>query len=155
MRRLYVLYDARCGLCSWARRWLMQQALFIELTFVPAGSERAGVLFPGLTQPGVPEELVVVSDDGAVYRDERAWIMCLYALQDYREWSLRLAQPALLPLARQAFALLSRNRGRISRWLQLASEAEIVETLHHVVAPRCEFPLSAGYSGLPSGCTRE
>jgi hypothetical protein len=88
--------------------------------------------------------LVIVSDDGAVYRDAHAWIMCLYALQDYREWSLRLAQPALLPLARKGFSLLSRNRGRISRWLQLASETEIVETLHHVVAPPCELPVSVG-----------
>src|SRR3954453_8280707 len=116
MRRLFVLYDARCGLCSWARRWLARQPAFVELTFVPAGSERADRLFPGLSKPGVPEELVVVADDGAVYRDAHAWIMCLYALQDYREWSLRLARPALLPLARQAFSLLSRQRGRISRW---------------------------------------
>jgi predicted DCC family thiol-disulfide oxidoreductase YuxK len=121
------------------RQWLARQPAFVELTFVPAGSEPAEQLFPGLSRPGVPEELVVVSDDGAVYRDSHAWIMCLYALQDYREWSFRLAQPALLPLARQAFALFSRNRGRISRWLQLASETETAETLHHVVAPPCEF----------------
>ena len=142
MRRLYVLYDARCGLCSWARRWLARQPAFLELTFVPAGSDRAARLLPGLPQPGaaVAEELVVVGDDGAVYRDSHAWIMCLYALQDYREWAARLARPALLPLARRAFALLSRNRGRISRWLELASEAEISEALHQVNAPACALP---------------
>ena len=50
-------------------------------------------------------ELVVVDDSGGVYRNGSAWIMCLYALREYREWSLRLATPALFPLARQAFAL--------------------------------------------------
>src|SRR3954453_16403795 len=116
MQRLYILYDARCGLCSWARRWLARQPAFLDLTFIPAGSERSAHLFPGLTRPGEAEELIVVSDDGAVYRDGGAWIMCLFALVEYREWALRLAHPLLLPLARQAFALLSKQRRQISRW---------------------------------------
>jgi predicted DCC family thiol-disulfide oxidoreductase YuxK len=150
MRRLYVLYDARCGLCSWAHRWMRRQPAFLELVFVPAGSERAERLFPGLARPGVPEELIVVADDGGVYRDGRAWIMCLYALQEYREWSIRLSRPMLLPLARQAFALLSRNRARISRWLDLAGEAEIVETLRQVHAPACDLSGPAP-EPLPNG----
>jgi predicted DCC family thiol-disulfide oxidoreductase YuxK len=137
MQRLYILYDPRCGLCSWARRWLARQPAYLDLTFVPAGSDRALQLFPGLTRPGQVEELVVVSDDGAVYRESRAWIMTLYALEEYREWALRLAHPLLLPMARQAFALLSRQRRRISRWLRLASEVEIAETLRHVEVPAC------------------
>lgn len=68
-----------------------------------------------------------------------AWIMCLYALEDYREWALRLAQPGLFPLARQAFALLTKQRGRISRWLSLASESEIAETLRSVNEPVCNL----------------
>ena len=94
METLYVLYDARCGLCSLARRWLIQQAPLIRLSFIPAGSVLAGQLFPGLCQPGEPpEELVVVSDEGAVYRNESAWIMCLFALEEYRG----LGQPAGAP----------------------------------------------------------
>jgi predicted DCC family thiol-disulfide oxidoreductase YuxK len=137
MQRLYILYDPRCGLCGWARRWLARQPAYLDLTFVPAGSERALQLFPGLTRPGEVEELVIVSDDGAVYRNSRAWIMSLYALEDYREWALRLAHPLLLPLARQAFALLSKHRRRISRWMRLASEVEIAETLRRADAPAC------------------
>jgi predicted DCC family thiol-disulfide oxidoreductase YuxK len=137
MQRLFILYDARCGLCSWARRWLARQPAYLEMTFVPAGSEMALRLFPGLRHGDQVEELVVISDDGAVYRDSRAWIMCLYALEDYREWAIRLAHPVLAPLARQAFALISRQRRRISHWLELASEAEIAETLRHVEAPAC------------------
>jgi predicted DCC family thiol-disulfide oxidoreductase YuxK len=150
MQRLFILYDPRCGLCSWARRWLARQPAYLDLTFVPAGSERALQLFPGLTRPGEVEELVVVSDDGAVYRDSRAWIMSLYALEEYREWALRLAHPVLLPLARQAFALLSRHRRRISRWLGLASEAEIAETLRRVDAPACTLVSSSRHGEDPS-----
>src|SRR5262249_51191150 len=116
MRRLYVLYDSGCGLCTWARRWLSQQQAFLELVFIPAGSEWAARGFPEVARPGQVDELVVVADDGGVYRDARAWIICLYALVEYREWSIRLAQPLLLPLARQAFALLSKRRRDVSRW---------------------------------------
>jgi predicted DCC family thiol-disulfide oxidoreductase YuxK len=148
MQRLYVLYDPRCGLCSWARRWLARQPAYVDLTFVPAGSERALLLFPGLTRPGEAVELEVVSDDGAVYRDSRAWIMCLFALVEYREWALRLAHPLLLPLARQAFALLSKHRRRVSHWLQLASEVEIAETLRQVDAPACVLDRQAASAPL-------
>jgi predicted DCC family thiol-disulfide oxidoreductase YuxK len=48
MNRLYVLYDANCGLCSWAKRWLLRQPTLIELRFIPVGSALAARLFPGL-----------------------------------------------------------------------------------------------------------
>ena len=80
---------------------------------------------------------MVVSDEGGVYREGSAWIMCLFALEEYRDWANRLAHPLLRPLARQAFVLLSRERSRISRWLSLASEVEIAETLGQVNAPAC------------------
>lgn len=138
MERLYILYDAQCGLCSWAKRWLMKQPALIELRFIPAGSELARRLFPGLSPAGEPpDELVVVSDQGGVYRDGSAWIMCLFALEAYRDWANRLAHPLLRPLARQAFALLSRQRSRISRWLSLASELEIAQTVSQINVPAC------------------
>lgn len=138
MDRLYILYDARCGLCSWAKRWLMRQSMLIDLRFIPAGSAMARRLFPGLeTASEAPEELVAISDQGAVYRNGSAWIMCLFALEAYRDWANRLAHPLLRPLARQAFALLSKQRSRISHWLSLASEIEIAETLSQVSVPIC------------------
>jgi predicted DCC family thiol-disulfide oxidoreductase YuxK len=159
MERLYILYDARCGLCSWAKRWLMRQPALIDLRFIPAGSALAQRLFPGLTRPDEPpEELVVVSDQGAVYRNGSAWIMCLFALEAYRDWANRLAHPLLRPLARQAFALLSKQRSRITRWLSLASEVEIAETLGQINVPACapqaplvpEQPVQPPSNGSPS-----
>jgi hypothetical protein len=116
----------------------MRQRPLIELRFIPAGSVLSQRLFPGLTSPdSPPEELILVSDQGAVYRNGNAWIMCLFALEGYRDWAVRLANPLLRPLARQAFALLSKQRSRISRWLSLASEDEIAETLHQCNVPAC------------------
>src|SRR5262249_10503784 len=108
------------------------------------GSVWASRLFPGLARPGdPPEELVVVSDQGGVYRDASAWIMCLFALEEYREWANRLAHPLLRPLARQAFSLLSRQRSGISRWLSLASEVETAQTLGQVSEPPCPLTPSS------------
>ena len=113
MEKLYVLYDAWCGLCSWAKRWLMQQPAIVHLSFIPAGSVLAGRLFPGLCQPGDPEEeLVVVSDEGGVYREGNAWIMCLFALEEYRDWANRLAHPLLRPRhGRASPCFLASGRG--------------------------------------------
>jgi predicted DCC family thiol-disulfide oxidoreductase YuxK len=150
MERLYVLYDARCGLCSWAKRWLMRQHALIDLRFIPAGTALAQRLFPGLNHPAEPpDELVVISDQGAVYRNGSAWIMCLFALEAYRDWANRLAHPLLRPLARQAFSLLSKERSRISRWLSLASEVEIAQTLSQIQVPACapQAPVLPGKSG--------
>ena len=93
MERLYVLYDERCGLCRWAREWASTQPAYIALTFLAAGSDEARRLFPGLSESSAPEELVVVGDRGEVYRNDSAWIMCLFALEAYREWANRLATP--------------------------------------------------------------
>lgn len=137
MRRLYVLYDAECGLCSRIRRWAEGQAAFVELEFVAAQSPTALWRFPTLVGPGRPEELIVVSDEGGVYREDTAWVMVLYATEQYREWAIRLSRPWLLPLAREAFAALTRNRRKVSDWLGLVSDRDLVEYLRGAAPPRC------------------
>ena len=126
MDRLYVLYDGDCGLCASVRDWAQAQPQLIPMVFVAANSPQASVLFPALSRPGQrPEELLVVDDQGGVYREGHAWILCLYALAEYRELSLRLASPALLPLARKAFSFLSKRRAAVSELLGMASDRDI------------------------------
>ena len=137
MRKLYVLYDSRCELCGRLQRWLREQEAWLELETIPAGSAEVREMFPGLEQIASANELVVVSDEGEVYLDNRAWIMCLFALVRYREWARRLAHPLLMPLARQAYEALSRNRYLISRWLSGFSTEAIAAELRHVSLPTC------------------
>ena len=138
MKRLYVLYDAYCGVCSWARRWAQDQPAIVPLEFIRADSEEARRLFPTLASQSIPEELIVVSDEGAVYREDGAWIMCLYALEEFRSLSLRLASPQLLPFARHAFLVLSKRRRALSRLLGLVSDRELLELLwREPSTPRC------------------
>jgi predicted DCC family thiol-disulfide oxidoreductase YuxK len=140
MKRLTVLYDARCGLCARAHTWLERQERLLELEFVPAASAAARARFPTLEHPDPPEDLVVVDDEGGVYRNDDAWIMTLYALEQYRSWALRLAAPALRPLARAAFEWLSRNRRSLSRRLALAADADVALALAQTPAS-CPRPI--------------
>lgn len=125
MRRLTVLYDARCGLCTRARRWLEGQAQLVPLELLAADSADGRRRFPTLATPE-PEELVVVSDEGEVYGGASAWIMCLWALDEYREWSFRMARPSMLPLARSIVEWISTRRHGLSRALGMMSDHEVV-----------------------------
>ena len=143
MKILYVLYDGRCPLCRRCRGWLGQQAAFVPLIFIPLQSPEVAVRFPGIEQFHPEERLVVISDAGDVWRGDGAWIMCLWALREYREWSLRLANPLLRPFARQACELVSENRHAISRWFAREPIAHLRERLAAVPAEACK---SNGYS---------
>jgi predicted DCC family thiol-disulfide oxidoreductase YuxK len=137
--RLYVLYDPGCGLCSQLVQWMSEQPSAYQLRFVAGSSGEARRLFPELHSPARPEELVVVSGEGAVYRGEAAFIVCLYALNDYRPLAVRLARPAFRPLARRIFTLLSTHRMRLSDLLGLASD----ETLARAALTTAPEPLAA------------
>jgi predicted DCC family thiol-disulfide oxidoreductase YuxK len=129
MKRLYVLFDGECSLCGRCRTWLARQPAFLELRFLPFQSPEVADRFPVVAALHPEEQLLVVSDEGGVYRGPQAWIMCLYALRDYRELSLRLAHPALLPLARRFCELLSEKRFRVSRWLDRLGASRLAEKL--------------------------
>lgn len=137
MEKLYVLYDPRCELCQRLKDWLLVQRSWLGLCMVPAGSEKARQMFPDLEKFATANDLVVISDEGQVYLNDRAWIMALYALEDYRDWASRLAHPLLLPLARQAFAAISRNRQTFSRWLSSTDPERIAGELRQVQLEPC------------------
>lgn len=138
MNHLFVVYDPRCGLCSQIKDWLGRQPAYVPMHFVPSGSPVVHQLLPSLPAG----ELAVISDEGDAWIGNRAWILCLWALREYRGWASRLARPALLPFAQQAFAALSRNRGALSRLLDLPSDAEIGEALSGVELPSCPIDRS-------------
>jgi len=110
MTCLYVLFDADCELCLRCRNWLAQQPAFVPLVFIAFQSDEPQHRFPGIDALEPDEQLLVISDEGAVYRGAHAWIMCLWALENYREHAQRMAHPILLPFARIVCELLSRNR---------------------------------------------
>ena len=157
-RQLTVLYDPDCALCRRCRDWLATQPQLIPLAFVAQGTEAAGRRYPQLeVGPGHPtDDLIVVSDRGQVYRSTRAWIMCFYALREYRPLAFRLSHPALMPLARRAYQAVANNRMWLSRWFGKAgrgvTDAQLADRIKTHTAPvddGCHTPGAA--CALPPG----
>jgi len=117
MKKLTVFYDAGCGICRECSEWLQLQPAFLELELIALQTPGLEERFPTLQQYRLVEQLLVLGDDGSVYQGSDAWIMCLYALKEYRELSARLSHPLLRPFARKAYETVARNRLAISTLL--------------------------------------
>ena len=139
IQRITVLYDDQCGFCCRCARWMQQQRARIWLEVMPQGPQ-VQARFPGLRQLQ-KSELTVIDDRGGVYYGDNAWILCLWALADWSAWAHRLARPALRPMAREAFELVSHNRHLMGQMLGLRSDADLARRMaaalpeHH---RRCE-----------------
>ena len=136
MKRLYVLYDAECAFCRRCRVWLAQQPAFVPLVFLPLQSPELACRFPGIERLSPAQELLVISDEGEVWHGAQAWIMVLWALREFREWSQRLARPVLLPFARRVCEMVSENRSAISRWFTSSSDHELEQRSRQCQAHR-------------------
>ncbi|MCX6608844.1 MAG: hypothetical protein NTV52_35345 [Acidobacteria bacterium] len=111
MTSLTLHYDAQCGLCSSMRNWIQSQRHALPLHFLP--------------KPPEERNLTVIADTGEVWQGDSAWLMVLWALEDYRSWSYRLSSPALLP--------------QLCSWLGLKADADLVYKLQQVELPSCDL----------------
>ncbi|MEO0475450.1 MAG: DUF393 domain-containing protein [Planctomycetota bacterium] len=148
VKHLTVLYDPTCGFCVRCRQWLDKQPKFVAMRFIPQGSSRQQTMYPDLRfetdREGRPEELIVIDDAGKVYRDDKAWVMCFYALRAYRPLAMRLAKPGMAGLARRAYSAISTNRRAISSLLGMKGDDELRADLQaEPEVPHCNNALSA------------
>ncbi len=111
-----VIFDSGSDLCGDFREWCGQQPALIELRLVAADSPQAAGLLPTSRAFDGGEELTVLANERAVYTGDSAWLMCLFALRDYRDWAVRLAHPSLAPLVRQAVRMFMESPQSISEW---------------------------------------
>jgi predicted DCC family thiol-disulfide oxidoreductase YuxK len=111
VRRLTVLYDAQCSLCTFLHDWLVRQPQLVPLDFVAAGSDEARRRYPGLDHSTTLAEITVVGDAGQVYRGGAAWIVTLWALREHRPLAHRLSTPSGARLAKGAVLAAAKWRG--------------------------------------------
>ena len=147
-QQLTVLYDPTCGFCVRCRQWLDKQPKAIAMRFIPQGSSRQQTMYPELRyltdEQGRPEELIVIDDAGKVYRDDKAWVMCFYALHHYRPLAMRLARPGMAGLARRAYAAISTNRRALSAFLGMKGDDDLRNELQaEPEVPHCNNALCA------------
>ena len=129
-----IVYDANCGLCTRLKDWIGRQPPLVGIQFVAAGSAEARKKCANLP----PGELAVIADTGEIWLGNRAWIICQWALRDYRNLAVRLTSPLLLLLAREAFTVVSRNRFALSSMLRPGNERAVEQHLRKVVVPKCQ-----------------
>ncbi|MGW4389142.1 thiol-disulfide oxidoreductase DCC family protein [Streptomyces sp. NPDC004685] len=110
VRRLILLYDAQCPLCTFLRNWLARQRQLVPLDLVPAGSEEARRRCPGIDHISTLSEITLVGDSGQIYRGPAAWVVTLWALSEYRPLSHRFSTPAGAHLARAAVLAAAKYR---------------------------------------------
>jgi len=129
MKTLTLFYDARCGLCSQVRQWLSRQPTYVRLEFIPYDSPEAAQRLPGIQHLRADQEIVVLADTGDVWQGAGAWVMCLWAMKEYRAWSVRLASPVMQVMARKIVHWISANRIGVSRLMGFSSDAELADVV--------------------------
>lgn len=129
MNAAFIYYDDACGFCCRCAQWLKEQPTFVPVAVLP-GSQCP------VKSDGKPE-LVVIDSEGGVYRDTDAWLMTLWLLREWREWSVRLAK-GNRQFARQVVELAGSWRHGLTKLFNLTSEAELKRQLEVLPSsPRC------------------
>lgn len=112
---LTVYFDGECGLCERVADWLDRQPKYVPLWCVAAQSTVAGPAGGGaaarvgtcpIDAAALLDQLTVTGSDGAIYRGTKAWIMCLWALRNYRGWAMTLSTESMWPMAKRLFGLI-------------------------------------------------
>lgn len=129
IEELTVLTDGECKLCLRARRWLEQQPKIVPLRFIPLQVATLPEKYPGIEALDLKKELTVIGPDRFYWQGVDAWLMTLWALEDWRERAIELAQPLWRPLARRLVIELSHNR----YWLSGVIASGHEERLHHAL----------------------
>jgi hypothetical protein len=107
------------------------QPAFPAMEFVPFQAPGRIARFPGVERFQANEPLLVISEEGAVYAGPGAFITCLYALDGFQEWAIRLSAPALLPLARRAFELFLADGKKFARLVEQLDDERLLWLLQH------------------------
>lgn len=145
MNTLYLLYDHTCPHSLRHRAWLERQEPLVPLRCLAHHADEVPCRFPGIEAHLTPRELTVISDDGRLWTGPAASVMCLFVLEQYREFAERLACPQLLPYARTALELLSRDRNVLAMLclFRRSTNAELEGILRmntEVAAQRAKLP---------------
>ncbi|MDF1660286.1 MAG: DCC1-like thiol-disulfide oxidoreductase family protein [Planctomycetota bacterium] len=153
---LTVFYDNRCGFCAFCRDWLSEQRTLLHLHFRPLHSADLVEDFPELKNHSLNGDLLVRDNLGGYYQGPDAFIMVLFACQDYRDWSLTLSTPRMKPLAKAFFRKLSSHRTLLSRFFPspaLRHSEEACQSEDCRVDPPKEERWIRGESGCAKNCS--
>lgn len=132
-----VYYDGHCGMCCTFHEWVNQQARAIDVRFIPYQDKRAEEWFPGVHQLEPEREMIVRTDQNAIYRGAEGWVLCLLSCEKYQGIARKLASPRLLPFAQKVCHALAARRRTISKIIFTRKEREVATMLHKMPEAEC------------------
>lgn len=111
-----VLYDGECSFCAFQMRVLSRIDWFGVFQLLPYQDLRSTQVASGIAPEELREAIHCVTPDGRVYRSARCLRFVGLRLPLLVPIALVLWIPGALWLAERFYAMISRNRYRISRW---------------------------------------
>lgn len=150
MKKLRVIYDAQCPFCLRWRRWFGGETAELPVEFIPLQSPELVGRFPQLKPFLVARQLLVVTDEGAVYQGRNALLICAAALPRYQDWARRLSGADLLPVAGRAFDVFTCAPKKIIRWMEKLDDMQLYDFLRSLNPPCCQHAADPGASGSVS-----
>lgn len=117
--RCTLLFDGRCGMCSAWRAWIARHDRGGRIALLPYQDPAARDLVPDLPPERFAGEMQLILPDGRVVGGATAIAESLRVLPGYRWLGALLRLPPILWMARRLYAVIARNRRRISRSLCL------------------------------------
>lgn len=139
-RKLEVYYDGECGMCCSFIEWLVGEDRALEVVCMPYQNEEAVRGFPDLMDYSPGKEIVVRVDGVDIYKGAEGWVWCLWSCAKYRDVAKLMNSRFMLPLAKKACYLLSKNRLRVSKLFFGKKAKQIAEEMNQtkVAEKDCE-----------------
>ena len=116
MAKVTLFYDADCGFCQRSVDWLLARAL--SDTFDPVAYQDHQALreFPLVDASLADKGIQAMGPDGKIRAKAAPTGYCLTFIPGWRWLGRLILLPLAAPFAALGYAIVARNRHRISRW---------------------------------------
>jgi 1-acyl-sn-glycerol-3-phosphate acyltransferase len=160
MNKLTLIYDPDSESCVRARWWMIHQSRLLKVECFPAMSAELARRFPDVRDGAGPGEILIVDDEGGLYAGDSAWVMFLYALEEFRTGvflaAVKVGAPIVPITIRGSRRVLSPRSwhmrpGRVELILDppIATEGMGKERLEELVAQVRQI-MERNYQGAPA-----
>jgi len=131
-KKIEIYYDGKCGMCCRFIEWLVAQDRAMEVVCLPYQSEEATKNFPEIESHNPAKEIVVRVDGGEIYTGAEGWVWCLWSGVKYRDVAKLMNSRWMLPVAKKACVLISKNRLKVSKLFFGKKAKQIADEIHKV-----------------------
>lgn len=130
-RRITVLYDGECSLCTFQMKLLTWLDWRNRLDLLPLSDPRAQKIAPTLTREELLEAIHCLTRQGRIYRGARCLRFVGMRLPLMVPMACVLWFPGVIWVADKVYQWISRNRHLLSRWFGCKEACALLPTGNH------------------------